>query len=88
MPFKLSIFGRHDWVAQVAAVACLSGAMSYAVAALNFRSPLNIIWMLLLPLALGVLLNSDAQRQSLMAVVLVIASGAGMVLADYFFGTY
>jgi hypothetical protein len=75
-------------IAQVALVVCLSLAMSYAVAHANFRSPLNIIWMFMLPIVLRIILNRDPYRQTAMAVVLIIASVAGIFLALYLFGIY
>jgi len=59
---------------QVAVVAVLASASNLFTDRLSFRSPTNALWMIALPLLLGIILNRTWAERMLMAAVLVVVS--------------
>jgi len=69
-----SLKGRY--LTQVGVVMLVTVGLTVLMTAFNFRSGWSIVWMLLLPFALGFAFNRDAQRGSFMAMVLTAAAFA------------
>ena len=67
-------FLRPPGYAQVLLIAVVSTALVLATNAFAFRSQVNILWMIGLPVLLGLALNSGSRRRAIMTAVLVTVS--------------
>lgn len=71
MTAPMRYHGKLSIGAQIAFISMLSAALTYATALMNYRTGVNALWMIALPVAMGVLLN---RRKGLMSLVLLAAS--------------
>lgn len=86
MAAPLSVFAKHPYATQVCLVTLLSAVLTYATAILNFRTPWNGVWMILIPFVLGFVFNRDAERGSFMAMVLMSVSLLTVMAAGFALG--
>ena len=62
---------RHRYLIQVGLVAGATAACVLITDALAFRSPVNLAWMMGLPIMVGVVANPDWGRRCFMAMALL-----------------
>ena len=66
--------GMRHVAAQMVFVGLLSAALTYATSQLNYRTGLNLFWMIALPVVLGISRNRGAGQKTLMALTLICVS--------------
>jgi hypothetical protein len=71
MATRNKLSGRVPIAAQIGLVAVLSAALTYVTTNLNYRTGLNALWMIALPIVVGLSLNQGAGRRAIVAVMLV-----------------
>lgn len=67
----LDRLARHPYALQFALVAILTVAFTLVTDAANYRSLANLLWMVGLPIAIGLIANHDWRRRTFMAMALV-----------------
>lgn len=79
LPFRL---------AQVVAVALLSAIAVLATDAVAFRSPANLLWIVAVPVGVGLAMNQGWKTRTLMAVALTAVSVASATIIGVNFTSY
>lgn len=79
---------RHRYLLQVAAIAVVTTACVLMTDAFGFRSPVNLVWMIGLPVLIATVANVGWDRRCFMAMALIGLSLVTGVLVGVNFTSY